>query len=691
MLSNITVMLNYVLQTTVPRYGLRPRRDRDYSYRLAQQMDAATSGQSYSTQHQLLQAGNSDEQATPRINPEFIFGHVMTQMTATAGIKKHGQKAVDALLKEFCQLDDKAVFAAVDAGKLSTQQKLAALRAINLIKEKRDGALKGRSCADGRAQRALYTKEQSASPTVSTDALMISLMIDAKERRDVATADVVGAYLLADMDEYVLLKLTGESVDIMCTVNVKYKSFVTIEQGKRVLYLQLLKALYGCVRSALLWYELFSGTLKEMGFELNPYDPCIANKLIEGNQCTIAWYVDDNKISHVKESVVTAIITKIEEKFGKMTVTRGKQHVFLGMNICFKENGTLSIGMKGYIEEAVAEFGEDVSRPATTPAGRGIFEVDDKALPLEKTKADVYHKVVAKLLYVSHRGRPDIQLAIAFMCTRVSCSTTQDWGKLKRLLQYLSRTMDDVLTIGADSLEKLVTWVDAAYGVHQDMKSHTGGAMSFGRGAVLCKSSKQKLNTKSSTEAELVGASDYLPNTIWVKMFLSAQGYNVKESRFLQDNQSAMKLEINGRASCGQKSRHIDIRYFFMKDRIKTEGVDVVYCPTEEMLADFFTKALQGSLFIKFKKVIMGEEHVSTLKKPSLAPAEERVGGEDNYESKDVASGANGRTDDVVMTDVNKAHANVLKKGAQPKSNDAEKVKAAPLSPGKSRRAHSIK
>ena len=83
---------------------------------------------------------------------------------------------------------------------------------------------------------------------------------------------------------------------------------------------------------------------------------------------------------------------------------------------------------------------------------------------------------------MSHRGRPDIQLAVAFMSTRVSCSTAQDWTKLKRLLQYLNRTIGDVLTIGADSLTKLMTWVDAAYGVHRDMKSHTGGAMSFGRG-----------------------------------------------------------------------------------------------------------------------------------------------------------------------------------------------------------------
>jgi hypothetical protein len=582
----------------IPRYHMRERRQRDYSHRLDHQMDLATSAKSYEPDHQLLQVTKCD--AAEMKKPQYVFGHMMTQMTATAGIKKHGQRAVDALLKEFCQLDDKSVFAAVDANSLSPAQKAAALRAINLIKEKRDGELKGRSCADGSAQRALYTKEQSASPTVSTDALMLSLMVDAKERREVATADVVGAYLLADMDEYVLLKLFGESVDIMCTVNKKYKYFVVVERGKKVLYLQLLKALYGCVRSALLWYELFAGTLKEMGFVLNPYDPCVANKIIEGSQCTIAWYVDDTKISHVNANMVTDVIERIEEKFGKMTVTRGRHHVFLGMDIVFKGDGNLSVGMQQYVKEAISEFGDDVSRPAATPAKKNIFDVDATAVLLEKSKSETYQRVVAKLLYVSHRGRPDIQLAVAFMCTRVSCSTVQDWMKLKRLLQYLNRTVNDVLVISADSLTKLMTWVDAAYGVHQDMKSHTGGAMSLGRGAVMCKSSKQKLKTKSSTEAELVGASDYLPNTIWAKMFLESQGHKIQENQFLQDNQSAMKLEVNGRASCGQKSRHIDIRYFFMKDRIETEGIEVVYCPTEDMLADFFTKPLQGSLFEKF-------------------------------------------------------------------------------------------
>ena len=240
--------------------------------------------------------------------------------------------------------------------------------------------------------------------------------------------------------------------------------------------------------------------------------------------------------------------------------------------------------------------------------------------------AERFHRVVAKLLYVSKRGRPDIQLAIAFLCTRVSCSTEQDQRKLKRLLQFLNGTIDDFCILGADCMTVLRTWVDAAYGVHHDMKSHTGGVMSLGRGVIMCKSTKQKLNTKSSTEAEVVGASDYLPNTIWAKLFLEAQGYEIKENYFAQDNQSAMKLEQNGRKSCGQKSRHIDIRYFFMKDRVETENITIVYCPTEEMLADFFTKPLQGALFQKFRRVLMGHAHVNTLSLSSSTPTEERVG-----------------------------------------------------------------
>ena len=185
-----------------------------------------------------------------------------------------------------------------------------------------------------------------------------------------------------------------------------------------------------------------------------------------------------------------------------------------------------------------------------------------------------------------------MKLSIAFLSTRVTKSTIQDWEKLKRVLRYIQGTIDMPRIIGADSMLNLVTWVDASYAVHNDIMSHTGGCMSFGTGALMPKSSKQKLNTKSTTECEVVGANDYIPNVIWLELFLKHQGIILQSSMFNQDNQNSMKLELNGKRSCGPGSRHIDIRYVFMKNRLDAEKIDVVYCPTDEMLADFNTKPL---------------------------------------------------------------------------------------------------
>jgi hypothetical protein len=145
----------------------------------------------------------------------------------------------------------------------------------------------------------MYPKSETASPKVSMTALMLTILTDTYEKRDIATADVAGAYLKVPMKDYIIIKFIGESVDILLTMEPSYKKFVTYEKGIKVLYARLKKALYGCVQSALLWYTLFHDTLKQMGFTINPYDPCVANAIIVGTQCTIAWYVDNTKISHV--------------------------------------------------------------------------------------------------------------------------------------------------------------------------------------------------------------------------------------------------------------------------------------------------------------------------------------------------------------------------------------------------------
>jgi hypothetical protein len=137
----------------------------------------------------------------------------------------------------------------------------------------------------------------------------------------------------------------------------------------------------------------------------------------------------------------------------------------------------------------------------------------------------------------------------------------------------------------------------------------------LGKGAIYATSTRQKLNTKSSTEAELVSINDVLPQALWTKYFLEEQGYGCNKAIIYQDNKSAILLENNGRVSSSKRTRHINIRYYFITDRIKNKEVCVEYCPTDSMIADFFTKTLQGQKFITFRNFILSinDSNATTL------------------------------------------------------------------------------
>jgi hypothetical protein len=172
-------------------------------------------------------------------------------------------------------------------------------------------------------------------------------------------------------------------------------------------------------------------------------------------------------------------------------------------------------------------------------------------------------------------------------------------------MQHLRGSIDLVLTLEADSERILKWWVDASHAVHPDMKSHTGGTLSMGKGSTCSASKSQRLNTKSSTEAEVVGVDDVMAQVLWIRYFLEAQGRKVEKNTAHQDNQSAVLLERNGPGSSSKRTRHINVRYFFVSDRIKSGEMNVECCPTGEMVADFFTKPLPKAKFTKFRNLIM--------------------------------------------------------------------------------------
>ena len=463
-------------------------------------------------------------------------------------------------------------------------------------------------------------------------------MINVLEGRDVAIFDIPGAYLHAEMpkDKIVLMKFRGQFADIMCEVDPKHKENIVFEKGKKVLYVQVVRAIYGCIESTMLWYNLYVDTLKELGFELNPYDRCVANKIVNGSQCTMAWYVDDNKLSHKDPKVVDSILKEMTDRFGELTTTQGDEHVFLGMKLKLnKKEKSYAVNMSNQIEETVQAFGEKIDGTVSTPAAKYLFNVPDNDEELDEERKERFHSVVAKLLYIMKRARPDLETAVAFLCTRVSSCGLSDWKKLRRLLQYAKNTSSDERVIGASSINDIYMFVDASYAVYNNMRGVTGGCMSMGRGFFHARSSKQKINTKRSTETELVGVSEYVPFNIWAVNFLHEQGYDMNKNILYQDNQGAMLTEKNGRNSCTGNSRHINIRYFFVKDRIDKNELSVEYCPTELMVADYFTKPLQGSLFKTLRRVIMGHDTLHNIL--SDISMKERVGNRNVSEGEHVA------------------------------------------------------
>ena len=189
-----------------------------------------------------------------------------------------------------------------------------------------------------------------------------------------------------------------------------------------------------------------------------------------------------------------------------------------------------------------------------------------------------------------------MQPVVAFLTTRVQAPTQQDWKKLVKMMRFLKKTQDVVLSLNVEKMILRWYW-DASFAVHPDYKSHTGGTLTMGKGCILSSSKKQKLNTRSSAEAELVAVDDGMGLMLWSKLFLEAQGHTVEDNVLYQDNKSAILLEKNGKASSTKRTRHLNIRYFFVTDQVSKGNLRVEYCPTDQMLADYFTKPATGAKF----------------------------------------------------------------------------------------------
>jgi hypothetical protein len=568
-----------------------------------------------------------------------ILACILTQVSMRKGLTIWGKSAREAIKSEVQQMHYRDTFEPLKYEDLTAEEKQQILESHLFLTEKRDKTIKGRLVAGGDKQKDFITKEDKSSPTVATEAVLLTCAIDAAERRDVAVADLPNAFIQTRVfgNDRVIVRLRGEIVKVLLELapNV-YGPYVTIDKkGVKCLLVRCLNAIYGTVVASLLFYKKLRASLESFGFEFNPYDPCVGNKMIDGKQMTICIHVDDCKISHVDSKAVDEMIEWLRDNYeviwddgtGKMKVSRGKVHKYLGMTLDYSVDGQCMVTMIPYIQDILAIYKKAVPgalKKKKSAAPVDLFTVDESCMKLEPAKAKTFHNLVAKTLFATKRARPDTCTAVAYLTTRVLDPDIEDWRKMTHMMEYLHETQDLPLILSANNMGVVKWWVDGSFAVHPNMRGHTGGGMSLGRGFPIVHSTKHKLNTRSSTEAELVSVDDCMPAICWTRYFLQAQGYAVNENIVYQDNKSAILLETNGKASSSKRTKHINVRYFFVTDRVAKQELNVEWCPTGDMIADFMTKPLQGALFKKFRDLIMGVRSLASVDTPT---PQECIGG----------------------------------------------------------------
>ena len=280
-----------------------------------------------------------------------------------------------------------------------------------------------------------------------------------------------------------------------------YRKYVmTDHKGRLILYIKMHKALYGLLRSAILFHKKLVKELVQYDFEINPYALCVTDMMIRGSQITVTWHVDDLKVSHENLFEVTKFACYLQSIYGEnLTVKRGKVHNYLGMDLDFSENGSIKVLMIKYVGKILWAFHDSLKSSSATPSADHLLQVgdQDKVKRLTEDQAELFHHFVAQILFYVH-----------------TCSTPYRWLShsyaLKQVLKYPKGIKHTKPMLRVDSLSIIYWWVDASYNTHADYKGHTGAIMALVLGAVQSFLREQKLNVRSSTKGKLVGIDDSL-------------------------------------------------------------------------------------------------------------------------------------------------------------------------------------
>lgn len=456
---------------------------------------------------------------------------------------------------------------------------------------------RSRFVARGFTQRYGLDYDETYAPVVKYDSLRAILSIAAEKDLEMLQVDVKTAFLYGDIDEEIYVQ--------------QPQGFVVAGQENKVCHLH--KGLYGLKQSPRIWNQKLNDTLTTFGFKSCSADPCVYIRDINEEYTILGIWVDDGIVCSNSVSVNKEIVSYLSSHF---QITSGPADRFVGLHINRDRNKRhIFVSQPLYIQGMLHRFGMATCNPKLTPADPYSQLTKLMSPKDEKGKATMfdipYRELVGSLSHAANCTRPDISYAVNQAAQFNNNPGRGHWEAAKRILSYLKGTANYGLLLGSGSGFK--GFSDSDYARDKDLRrSVTGIVFHLFGGPIAWSSHKQSCVALSTCEAEYVAACDATREAVWLRQLLHQLGFlPVGPTRLLCDSQSAIRLARN--PDQHKRTKHIDVRYHFVREQQAAKNINLVFIGTKEQVADILTKPLDSIRFIYLRERLGVVEDPSSI------------------------------------------------------------------------------
>ena len=449
---------------------------------------------------------------------------------------------------------------------------------------------KARLVAQGYTQAPGVDFHDTFAPVAKLTSNRVILALAACNDWEIQQMDVKDAYLNAPIDEVIYMQ----------------QPLGFLEKGKETYVCLLQKSLYGLRQAGHLWYERLLKALMKFGFMQCRVEHCVFYKHVNGGLVIVVVAVDD--LTLVASSTKLMQATKLQFKTEFEMSDDGEIHWLLGIEIKRDRAAhTISLSQRAYIDSLLSPYNLEDAKPVAIPMDPGlvlsISQCPATADEIRQMQNIPFREGVGSLLYAALRTRPDIAFATSALGKFAQNPGMVHWEALKRVMRYLKGTSAMELVLGGKQGGDLEAYADADLASQEHRHSISGYAIFMGEGTASWSSKKQGIVALSTTEAEYIAATHAAKEIIWLRSFLTEIARPLAHPTTLFcDNQGAIMLTKDSQYHA--RTKHIDMRFHFIREAAENGVLTLVYCPTEDMIADILTKALPRVKIVKFRDAL---------------------------------------------------------------------------------------